>query len=186
MNLFFFAKISVLWIYLFKGVRTLKFLHWLKEEIVGVIPAVVYFCIVLNLIYFTAGLTLKPGVPRYFSHLAVTLGALVIGKIMLVINSFSFINAFPNKPLIYNILWKFSIYIFCIVLLWLTHNFLHFYFSFHDGFIALSILEMELSSPIFWSSLIWVLITFLCYVIFSDLARKIGYKKMWCIFFGPV
>lgn len=163
-----------------------KFLHWLKEEIIGVIPAILYFCIVLNLIYFTAGLTLKSGVPRYFSHIAVTFGALIIGKIMIVINNFSFINAFSNKPLIYSILWKISIYVFCIVLLWLAHNFLHFYFLFHDGLIAFNILEIELSSPVFWSSFIWVVMTFICYVVFSDLAKKIGYRKMWRIFLGPV
>src|SRR5258708_6797649 len=124
----------------------------LKQEVIDIIPAVIYFCITFNLIFFITGLALKPGEVRYFSYSTVTLGALIVGKVMLIVNHFSFINAFPTKPLIYNIIWKFIIYIICIVLAWIIEELFHLIFEYDNVLTACKRLQSDFLSPEFWAT----------------------------------
>lgn len=99
-------------------------IRWMKEEAILIIPAVIYFCIAFNLIYFTSGLMLKPDDFRYFNYLEVTIGALLVGKILIVARALPFLDLFPNRPLVYNIIWKFFIYICCVLIVWVADSLL--------------------------------------------------------------
>lgn len=158
-------------------------LIWLKEEAISIFPAVVYFCIMFNLIYFTAGITLKAGEPRYFSYFSVTILALISAKVILIANAFPFINAFAKKPLIYNIVWKFVIYACLLILLWMAETIYH--LEKYDTFSqTLEQLSKELLSPIFLSTLIWLQVVFLSFIIFSELVRAVGKQKVKHLMFG--
>ena len=40
-----------------------------------------------------------------------TVAALLIAKVVLITDKFPFINRFPDKPLMYNVVWKTVIYV---------------------------------------------------------------------------
>jgi len=159
------------------------FASWMKEEILRVIPAVIFFGIALNLIYFTVGLALRPDDTRYFSYLTVTVTALVVGKVLLLVNALPFINAFPQKPLIYNIVWKFCIFSVTIFLLEVLHSFLHLWLKTSDATFAWEHLGHELLSPLFWATALCLFLVFGVYITFSELTRVIGIDKMKKIMF---
>lgn len=156
----------------------------IKEEVISIIPAVIYFAIVFNIIYFAYGLTLKPGAIRYFNHWTITLGALIVGKVMLIANNFPWINAFPNKPLIYNIVWKFFIYGSFVILFWTSENFVEHWYQTDSAVIAYDKLEFAVKNGLFWSNLILLLMVFLYFIVFSELVAAIGKDKVKKMMWG--
>jgi hypothetical protein len=77
----------------------------LKREILEAIPTVLFFFIVFQLLAVTRALILKHYGIQVSTFLNATIGALVVGKVVLVTDLLPIINRFPNKPLIYNIVW---------------------------------------------------------------------------------
>src|SRR5437867_58033 len=106
----------------------LRILIKIKAEIIHAIPAILYFLVTFNLINYTERLMLRSIEPGFGSYLLATLGALLVGKLLIIVNSFSFINAFPRKPMIYNIVWKFFIYGLATILFRILEAFTHFIF----------------------------------------------------------
>lgn len=162
----------------------MRLFTWIKNEVIHVLPAVIYFCVVLNLIFYVTGLSLPPGTVRYFSYFSITLFSLVLGKVMIIANTLPFIHLFPNKPLIYSILWKVFVYDMLVVLVWMGDTFLNLYFHYQTAALAFDVLKIELLSPLFLSSLIWLLLFFIIFVFFSEIIRVIGREKMHTIMFG--
>jgi hypothetical protein len=157
--------------------RMLNLSH-IKQEIIGVIPAVIYFCIVFNLIFFTTGLALRHDETRDFSYLTVNLGALIVGKVLILANQFPFIDAFPNKPLIYNIVWKFCIYNICVVLFWAIEECIHLSYKYDNFLAACDKLRSDILSPLFWSTQLWLYMVFLVFILFHEFACAIGKNKV--------
>lgn len=157
----------------------------LKEEVISVIPAVIYFCIAFNLIHLAVGLMLKPDDVRYLSYTTVTIGALIIGKVLIIADSLPFINLFPTKPLIYNIIWKFFLYNICVVIVWSLDTFVQeYYFFFKSAYAAWGQVLFDYSTPFFWSAQLALWMTFLVFTVFSELTRAIGKEKMKKMIFG--
>jgi hypothetical protein len=162
----------------------LRLLNWFKEESIRILPAIIYFMIAFNLIHFTTGLSLKAGDVRYLSYFSVTIAALIVGKVLILVNYLPFINAFPKKPLIYNIIWKFVIYCLFFLLVRLLHIFIHGYFD--EGSAALSYQHVvqEFMSPIFWNGQMWLMLVFLVFIVFSELFSALGKEKVKRLLFG--
>lgn len=161
----------------------MKLLKWMKEEFLLVLPAVIYFAIAFNLIHFTLSLTVVPG-EEYYSYMSATIGALIVGKMLIIVNYFPYINLFPRKPLIYNIVWKFLIYGFCTFIFRVLEGFFHLLIKFESFDVARRLYKVNLSSPEFWSTQMWVLLVFLVFVIFSEIIRVIGKEKIKKMIFG--
>ena len=89
-----------------------RFFRWVSKEILHVLPAFIFFFITFNIISMTESFILKKAGITPFTFIHVTLAALVIAKILIVIDHLPFVNLFPNKPLIYNVVWKTIFYWF--------------------------------------------------------------------------
>lgn len=88
--------------------RTL--IRWLRTEIVEVLPSVVFFLIVLNLMRWIETLFVEGSGITLGSVAKVSIGALIVGKVLLVVDLFPAVDAFRNRPLIFNTLWKTLLY----------------------------------------------------------------------------
>lgn len=162
----------------------LKFYQWIKKEIINIIPAVIYFVIAFNLIHFTVGLSLCAGEPRDYTYWTVTLGALIVGKMLLIINSFPFVNLFPNKPLACNITWKFFLYGFFVFIFHTLEAIFHYSLKYKNIDQAYVLLKAELVSSLFWATQMWLLLLFFIFVVFSEFVRILGKNKVKEILFG--
>lgn len=167
------------------GAITLSIVKKIKQEIKSVIPAIIYFAIAFNLIYFTVGLSLEPGEVRYFTPLFVNMGALIAGKVLIIANALPFINVFPHKPLIYNILWKLFIYTLCIYIFWVIETLFHLADKYKKIDSIFQHLKLDMMSPLFWSAMLWLIAVFLIFVIFSEFIRVLGKDKILKILLGP-
>ena len=86
-------------------------LDWLKKELIEIFPAVLYFLVAFSLINLTENLMLRDSGIRYASFGRIFVGALIVGKVILVADLFFFIDLFRGRPLIYNTLWKTGFYV---------------------------------------------------------------------------
>lgn len=156
----------------------------LKEEIREAIPAIIFFVLAFNLIHFTENLMLQPGETQYYSYFTVTLGALAVGKILIIADYFSFIEMFPNKPLIYNIVWKTIIYSLFSFLFRITEHFVHIAIKFRSVSYSFHHLTDVLYSPVFWSVQCWLFGLFIIYCIGHEVTEKIGPQKISHMIWG--
>jgi hypothetical protein len=88
----------------------------LQEEFNALLPPTLFFFVALHLVALLRILMLKgTGIPLNTSW-QVTVAALILGKAVLVADLLPFINRYPDKPLIYNITWKTTIYVLVAML----------------------------------------------------------------------
>jgi len=161
-----------------------KIWRWYKEEMYKIIPAITYFIIAFNLIHFTENLSKGAENISYYGYGAVTLAALIVGKVMIIVNALPILNAFPDKPLIYNILWKLWVYYFFVLVFWFIDDLIHLYTTYGSiGFIG-DRLAFELTSPLFWSIQLWLIVVFGIFVMFTEIAHTMGPGKMYKLLFG--
>jgi len=93
-----------------------KLLTKLKEEIKALLPPTIFFFVALHLVALIRVLMLKGTRIAVSTPLQVTVAALILGKAVLVADLLPFINRYPDKPLIYNVAWKTTIYVLVAML----------------------------------------------------------------------
>jgi len=149
-------------------------LDWWLAQVKHVLPPTIFFFFGFNLILFTRWMTLQEhGIP-YNNFLGATLAALLVGKVVLVIDNLRFMRRFDGAPLIQPILFKSTIYWLCVFLFRIAEGLLHFL---HDGG-ALgdfpSFLVAQFSWPRFLAIQIWLMVLFLVYVTAHELNTLFG------------
>src|SRR5262245_9121763 len=88
-----------------------KVVSKLKEEFLSVLPPTIFFLIALHIVALIRRLMLEgTGLPL-MSSLSVTIAALLMGKAVLIADHVPLVNRYPDKPLIYNVIWKTVIYL---------------------------------------------------------------------------
>ena len=161
-----------------------KLFEKVKEEFVALLPPTIFFFITLHLVAVIRVLMLKgTGIPVSTS-LQVTVAALILGKAVLIADLLPFINLYPHKPLIYNVVWKTAIYLLVSMVVHYLERLIDFWRE-AGGFVAANEkLLAEMVWPHFWAIqiLLLVLITFYCTI--HELVRAIGRDKVLEMFFG--
>src|SRR5688572_11196648 len=85
-------------------------LHKLKHEVQELIPVTLFFFVAFQLLALTESLMLKQYGIHLTTFFAATLMAMIIAKAVVLTDHFGFVNRFPEKPLVYNVVWKTVIY----------------------------------------------------------------------------
>ena len=84
----------------------------IKHEFAELIPPALFFFVAIGLLMLTKRLILQHYGIGYSDFAAVLIGALITGKVVLIADQFKFVDKYPGKPLIYNVLWKTTVYLF--------------------------------------------------------------------------
>ena len=163
-----------------------KILQRLKQEFLGVIPTSVFFFIAFQLLAFTRALILQEYGIRVSVFVAATIGALIVAKVVMIVDLLPFVNRFPDKPLIYNVFWKTAIYLLAAFLVRYIEHLIHFVRKYGDIAVANNHLLDEVVWPHFWIVQVWLLVLFLMYCALRELIRVLGRERVRCIFLGPI
>lgn len=156
------------------------------EEIRALVPPTIFFFITLNLVALIRALMLKgTGIPLS-TPVQTAVGALILGKAVLIADLLPFINRYPDKPLVYNVTWKTGIYSLVAMVLHYLERLVDFWRE-AGGFVAGNEkLLAEIVWPHFWAIQIILVVLIFTYCVMHELIRVLGAYKVRQIFFGTI
>ena len=158
----------------------------LKEEFFKLLPPTIYFFVVLHIVASVHSLMMKAEGISALSSVSIAIAALVMGKSVLLADLLPIVNRFPDKPLIYNVTWKSSIYLLVSLLIHYLEHLIDFWRQ-TGGFVAGNEkLWAEIVWPHFWAIQIILLVLIVMYCTMHELVRVIGREKVLRVFFGPM
>jgi len=161
-----------------------KILNAVKHEFLEILPATLFFFLAFNVIVITKKLMLEEYGIKFSGFVNAAVGALIVAKVVLITDKIPFINKYPDKPLIYNVVWKTVIY----VLAALVVRYLEFLLPLWWKYLNFSVANEHLWDAIVWAQFwvihIWLVCLFLVYVSFRELARTLGEARFFQIFLG--
>ena len=156
-----------------------------KQEFIAVIPTAVYFFVTFQLLALTRALILRQYDIEISEFVAATVGALLLAKVIMVVDLLPFINRFPDKPLVYNIFWKTGIYFVAAFLVRYVEHLIKFVREHGDVLVANRHLFDEFSWSQFWIVQIWLLVLILVYCVIRELVGALGQERVRELFIGP-
>jgi hypothetical protein len=158
----------------------------LKEEFFALLPPTIFFFVALHIVAFVRVLMLKGTRISPVSTISVAVGALILGKAVLIADMLPMINRFPDKPLIYNVAWKTCIYLLVATLIHYLERLVDFWRQAGGLVAGNEKLLAEIVWPHFWAIQIILLVLIVMYCTMHELVRVIGREKVLRIFFGPL
>lgn len=158
----------------------------LKHELKEAVPPFLYFLVAFHLLAVVRTLMQQEYGIQAGTVMNATIGALIVAKVVLLADLLPIVNRFPDKPLVYNILWKTLIYqVAAIVVGYLEH--LWDAYREAGSFAAANAHLVEtVIWPHFWAVQILMLVLFLQYCTLREFSRAVGGKRMRAMFLGPL
>src|SRR5262249_43155381 len=156
----------------------------LKDELRKGLTTAVFFAIgfVVIMVHnrlLTEGTGFKPQ-----SFVMALVGGLIAGKVLLSVDMLPFVDAFPHKPMIYNIGWKSSLYVVAGVVFLYMDPFVKHLVKGAGLYASHSQAWHELMLPRTWAIVIWVVVLMLIFVTVKETSRVIGKDDLKRMFFG--
>ena len=158
----------------------------LQEEFKALLPPALFFFVMLHLIALIRVLLLKGTGIALSTSWQVTLSALILGKAVLVADLLPFINRYPDKPLLYNIAWKTTIYVLVAMLLHYLERLADFWKEAGSLVAGNQKLLAEIVWPHFWAIQIVLALLILMYCTMREFVRVLGRDKVLRMLFGPM
>ncbi len=147
------------------------------------LPPTLYFFVAFNLIALTTDLLVHDYWFRLSNFMLASTTALVVGKVVLVVDKVRIIDKFRGAPLIQPILYKTVFYSFVVLLVRFFEKLVHFAFD-TGGFGAGFQTEMAAFTwHRFVAVHVWIFICFLIYVTATELNALVGDGQLKRLFF---
>ena len=163
-----------------------KVFEKIKEEFVAVLPPTIFFFVTLHIVALVRVLIARGSQFTPLSTVSIAVAALILGKAVLIADMLPGINRYPDQPLIYNVAWKTTIYLFVATVIHYLERLVD--FSRQAGSLAAGNAKLfaEIVWPHFWAIQIILLMLILMYCTARELVRVIGRDKALRICFGPL
>ena len=161
-----------------------KILRAIKGELLEVIPPAIFFFVAFNVITYTKKLMLEQYGIEFSGFVAATVGALIVAKVVLIADKIPFINKYPDKPLIYNVVWKTAIYVVVALVVRFLEYLIPLWRQYRNLSLAAEHLWGEIIWAHFWVINIWIVCLFFVYVSFREFARAVGEERFFKMFLG--
>lgn len=161
-------------------------LHRLKDEFMAVLPSIVFFFVALHLVALVSALMLEGTGVAISTSASVTVASLILGKAVLIADKLPLINRYPDRPLIYNIVWKTLIYLLVAGLIHYLERLSE--AAWHAGGLVAGNdrLLAEMVWTRFWAIQTLLFILIFMYCMMHELVRVMGPTNFKRIFFGPL
>lgn len=161
-----------------------KMWKWLKKEFREILPVWLFFACAFFLLSFT----LSEFLSGYHVELAhpheYAIGALIMAKVVPMVDAVLENRWLADKPLIYPTLWNTWLYFTLAVLFHHLEQFLS-RLRQHLGFAqALAKTVSPVTEPRYWAIMAWLFAIIFAFCAFRQLARSIGSQRLIEMFFG--
>ncbi|HZE10937.1 MAG TPA: hypothetical protein VE034_05080 [Burkholderiales bacterium] len=163
-----------------------KFAAKIKAELEELLPPTIFFFVVLHLVAILRVLMLEGTGIALGTSVSITVAALILAKAVLIADLLPFINRYPDKPLVYNVVWKTAIYVLIAVLLHYLERLVDFWREAGGLVAGNQKLIAEIVWPHFWAIQILLVVLILMYCTMREAIREIGADQVRKMFFGPL
>ena len=153
------------------------------EEVREVLPPTIFFLIAFHILALFRALMLRQYGVEISSVAGATVAALLVAKVVLLADLLPFVNRFPEKPLIYNVVWKTLIYVFAALIVHYLEHLVPIWWRTRDLAGANRRLLGEIVWAHFWAIQLWLLVLLFVYCAFRELVRVIGAHEVRRMFF---
>lgn len=163
---------------------TNKTLSFLKREFLELLaPSVFFFVVFLIVAIIRALMVEQYGIPPR-SFAIVVIGALVVGKSILIADALPFARYFREPRLIYNVLWRCFLYTLIILLFQILEELIPLASKYGSFATATEHLLDEIRWHRFWATHLIVIAFLAAYLAIATLVGEIGGRECLAIFFG--
>jgi len=163
-----------------------KFAAKIKAELEELLPPTIFFFVVLHLVAILRVLMLEGTGIALGTSVSITVAALILAKAVLIADLLPFINRYPDKPLVYNVVWKTAIYVLIAMLLHYLERLFDFWREAGGVIAGNQKLLAEIVWPHFWAIQILLVVLILMYCTMREAIREIGADQVRKMFFGPL
>ncbi|MBL1265234.1 hypothetical protein [Candidatus Methylomicrobium oryzae] len=162
----------------------MKLINKIKHEFLLVLPPTIFFFISFLLLATTRNLIEREyGIPLTGLGVAV-MGALIVGKVVLVVDKLSLMNKFAGKPLLCGIAWKSGIYFLATFVVRYAEHVFPLLREGGDILEAHRHLLEKIVWPHFWIIQMWLAVLFFLYCLLRELVQIIGRDKLIYLFWS--
>jgi hypothetical protein len=158
----------------------------IREEIEALLPPTLFFFVALHLVTLVRALMLEGTGLALGTSVSVTVAALILGKAVVIADLLPVINRYPDRPLIYNIVWKTVIYELIAMLVHYLERLVELWRATGGLMAGNEKLLAELVWPHFWAIHIFMTILILMYCTMREFVRVLGADKVRRMVFGPL
>lgn len=155
-----------------------------KAEAGKLVVVAVFFAIGFCIITLHNRLLVEGSRIQIASYARAFVGGLIAAKVLMTVDMMPFFDAFPHKPMVYNIVWKTSLYAVGAMVFLYTEPFLKhlvkgvgLYVSHHEAW-------YELTLPRTWATMIWIVVLLVVLVTMRELSRVLGKSRLTYMFLG--
>ena len=161
-----------------------KIFAFLRKEFKEALPPTLFFLAMFHLVAFLRSLTEESYGITPTSTAMATVGALIVGKTILIVNKLRFTNWFSQSPLAVSIVWKALIFSVFTTLFQIVEEMVPLLMKYGSLAGAVDHLLVETVWPRFWANHILGLILLLIYCSAVELIRVFGAERLKYLFFG--
>jgi len=160
-------------------------LKFIKHEFLELLPPTIFFLIVFHIIALTRALMAEQYGISVASSAAATIGALIVGKSILIVNAVPFVNWFSSKRLIYNLAWRTFLYVILVLLFQFLEELIPLISKYGEVSTASEHLIEEIKWNKFWATHVLIILFLIIFNTAAVVAENIGRKEFLEIFLGP-
>jgi hypothetical protein len=161
-----------------------QFRSRIKEEFEALLPPTLFFFVMLHIVAIIRALMLKGTGIALTTSLSVTLAAVVLGKAVLIADMLPIVNRYPEKPLIYNVVWKSVIYIVVSLFIHYAEHLFDYWRETGSLLAGNRELLAKIVWPHFFAIQILIAVMIFSYCVLRELVRVIGRRNVIEMFFG--
>lgn len=163
---------------------SMKLLKTIKHEYLEMLPPAIFFFIAFIMILITKRLILTEYDISWTGFGAAVVGAVMVAKVVLIVDKLPFVNRFADRQLIYAASWKCLIYLLAANLVQYLEHIVPLLLK-HKGLSEAHRLFMtETVWTHFWLIQMWLSVLLFVYCALRELVRVIGKQKVMRLFFS--
>ena len=161
-----------------------KTLAFLKKEFLEMLPPTIFFFVVFEIVVFARSLMGGEPEASMTTTAGALIGALIVGKSILIADALPLLRWFREKRLILNVLWRVFLYLAIVFLFQVLEELIPLLRK-YDGLAAASshLLE-EIHWTRFWATHLLLAVFLILYSFMTALISVIGTNRFREVFFG--
>lgn len=159
-------------------------LQFLKKETLELIPPMVFFFVLFEIVVVVRSLLGSGLDVSMTSTGAAFIGALIVGKAILIIDATPLFHWFREPRLVYNLLWRVFLYTCLALLFQLLEELIPLYRQTGSWSTAMSSFGEEVDWVVFWATHLFLVIFVTFYALITTLVELVGEERLLALLFS--